>query len=253
MSRSVARLVVADGRLVSARADSPQRWNRLHRASDGWLESVHQVAGDGLFGGDLHATRIRAGGGSRLAVRSLTAVPLRGRAPAATAVHIAVEPGASVIYAPGPLLPQCGSNTAHGLTLDVAAGGCALAASIVLGGREGMGEWAAFARLRLRTVVRYAGRMAFAEDAAIVTGSIAFSGPAMFAGALAAVTLLSTGDWPPSAPDWWDQFADSPRAIGGASALRSDGAIYRGLCADLGAASAFVQAVEAAVRASYPA
>ncbi|MBI2765066.1 MAG: urease accessory protein UreD [Chloroflexi bacterium] len=252
MSTSRARLVAAciggSERIARAEATAPQRWTLARRAADGWCGATHQLLGDGVFGGDLHRTAITAGAATRLVVRSMAAMPLRGPGPGATVTHLRAGPGATLIYLPGALIPQRDSDHAAGLRIDAAAGARVLAATIVVPGRSGMGERGAFRRLRLRTVVHAGGRLAFAEDAVYEPSSADIDSPGMFAGAAASLTVLAAGAWPAGGEALWERLVSCAGIVGGGGSLRAGGSCFRGLCDSLGAALAGVAALETAAR-----
>jgi urease accessory protein len=252
VSTSRARLsavcIASSGRIARAAATAPQRWNIPRRAADGWCEATHQLLGDGVFGGDVHRTAITAGGRTRLVARSVAAVPLRGPGAGATVTHLRAGPGATLVYLPGALIPQRDSDHTAALRIHVADGARVVAASIVVPGRSGMGERGAFKRLRLRTVARAGGRLAFAEDAVYEPSTADIDGPGMFAGAAAALTVLAVGVWPAGGEVLWERLAGCPGIVGGAGSLRLGGSCFRGLCNSLGAALAGVAALEAALR-----
>ena len=250
MNRSRARLLIDGGRPLRVSASSPQRWNRTQRAADGWTEAIHQLVGDGLFGGDFLTTSVAARGPSRLVVRSVAATPLRGSEPSAACVHLSATGGSQIVYLPGPLLPQRGSESTQSLRIDVDADSAVFAASIVLPGRLAMGERAAFHRLRFRTTARVVGELGLAEDSEVLPSQVDLDGPAMLAGAAAVVSFIALGHWPPASPVWWDlPIAHVTGVVAGASSLRTGGVIVRALCADLGAALQLTTSIEPAVRA----
>ncbi|MGE3857817.1 MAG: urease accessory protein UreD [Dehalococcoidia bacterium] len=250
MRPSRARLLVDAPRgraRMLASAAVPQRWASTRIAHDGWVEAVHQAVGDGVFAGDEHRTHIEARGAALL-VRGLTATPLR-RGRAATVTRLVARQGGTLVHLPGPLLPQVDADHVNALRVDVDATSRMLAASIVTPGRTGMGERGRFARLRVRTVARVAGALAFAEDASIEPATVPLDGPAVFDGAGAALSLLALGDWPLADPAWWRDVLPA-EARGGASRLRTGGVCVRLLLPTLGGALAFIDVVEAAVRAN---
>jgi len=249
MRISRARLVVdaPGGRpRMLASAGVPQRWASTRIAHDGWVEAVHQAVGDGVFAGDEHRAHIEARGTSLL-VRGLTATPLR-RGRAATVTRLVAREGATLVHFPGPLLPQVDAEHVNALRLDADATSRLLAASIVTPGRTGMGERGRFTQLRMRTVARVGGALAFAEDATLAPAAAPIDGPAVFDGAAAAVSLLAMGDWALADPQWWRDFLP-PEARGGASRLRMGGVCVRLLAPSLGGALALLDALETAVRA----
>ncbi|MFA7295590.1 MAG: urease accessory protein UreD [Dehalococcoidia bacterium] len=250
VSGSRARLEItgAEGRLRVASANAPQRWAAVRPAADGWIEAVHQTIGDGVFAGELHRTSIAATEGARVVVRGITAVPLRGPRPSGTATSVRVGRGASVCLLPGALIPQTAADHSAALRIDVDADATALAASIVVPGRSGMGERGAFRRLRLRTTARVAGRLAFLEDATIEPERAFLDGPAGYRGFDASLTVIALGAWAPASVEWWDGVAGE-RGVGGASLLREGGVCYRALFPTLGDALASVAFVERRVRA----
>ena len=246
---SRARLVV-DGtsgvpRILVSSATTPQRWAQTRRARDGWVEAVHQALGDGVFADDQHRTTIEACA-SDLLVRGLTATPLRrGRAVAVT--HLRARAGATLVHLPGPLLPQVDAEHVNALRIDVDGDSRLLASSIVVPGRTGMGERGRFARLRLRTVARVDGHIAFAEDATFEPARAPIDSPAVFADQGASVSLLALGDWPLADPAWWRAFL--PGGVrGSASRLRLGGVCVRLLTPTLGVALGIIDALEAAAR-----
>ncbi|MBM4414982.1 MAG: urease accessory protein UreD [Chloroflexi bacterium] len=251
MTSSRARLVVdGAGRGQVAWASAPQRWAQVHRAADGWTEAVHQTIGDGVFAGDLHRTAIVAEEGAALLVRGVAAVPVRGRALEAacgTATTISVARDATACFFPGSVIPQVGSDHTAALRMDVNEEGRCLAASIIVPGRTGMGERGAFTRLRVRTTARVGGRLAFLEDAVMEPSAAPVDDPAGYYGFDASMTMIALGNWAPASIDWWDGVTGE-HGIGGASALRSDGACFRALFPTLGDALQAMAFVEQRVR-----
>jgi len=249
MALSRARLVVdgADGvpRVRGSSAAVPQRWATTRVARDGWVEAVHQALGDGVFAEDEHRTSIEARGASLL-VRGLTATPLR-RGRGATVTRLRARDGATLVHLPGTLIPQDGASHLNAVRIDLDATSRVLAASIVVPGRTGMGERGRFERLRMRTVARFDGALAFAEDATFEPGHVAIDGPAVFDGAAACISLLALGAWPLAEPEWWRAFLP-PETRGGASLLRMGGVCVRLLTPTLGAALDLLDALEVAVR-----
>lgn len=228
-----------------ASASVPQRWATTRIAHDGWVEAVHQAVGDGVFADDEHRAHIEARGAALL-VRGLTATPLR-RGHAATVTRLRAIDGATLVHFPGPLLPQVGADHVNALRIDADPTSRVLAASVVTPGRTGMGERGRFERLRMRTLARVGGRLAFAEDATVDPGIASIDGPAVFAGAAASVSLLAIGEWALSDPQWWSAMLPS-EAMGGASRLRMGGVCVRLLTPSLGVALEFLERLEHLVR-----
>lgn len=249
MRTSRARLLVDAPRghpQMLASASVPQRWATTRIANDGWVEAVHQAVGDGVFAGDEHRAHIEARGAALL-VRGLTATPLR-RGRAATVTRLRAAGGATLVHLPGPLLPQVEADHVNALHIEADTTSRVLAASVVTPGRTGMGERGRFTRLRMRTVARFGGALAFAEDATAEPGLASIDGPAGFASAAASVSILALGDWAPADPGWWRAILPA-EASGGASRLRTGGVCVRLLTPTLGEALAFIERLERAVRA----
>jgi urease accessory protein UreH len=247
VTASRARLAVglADGesRVALASATAPQRWV-LSRGARCAL-ATHQVIGDGVFGGDTLLCRIDAGPGAVVTVRSVAATPLRAGAPSAMVTRIRAVRGATVVYLPGALIPQAGSDHTSSLRVTADADAKVLAASVVVPGRSAMGERGAFRRLRLRTEVRAGGRLVLREDAAFDPQLAPVDSLAMFAGQGAAVTCLAVGAWAAARPEWWEWTSAIPGVVGGAGRLRGDGgATFRALCGSLGEAQWLVREIE---------
>lgn len=252
MSRSHARLGVtgsdAGTRLLRATANAPQRWTVSRRAADGWLEATHQLLGDGVFGGDTHRTIISASPFARLIVRAVAATPLRGPQASATLTHLRAESGAALLYLPGALIPQTGSNHSSSISMTAAEGAQIVAASIVVPGRSGMGERGEFDSLRIRTTARLAAELAFAEDALIAPAELAIDGPAVFAGWGASLSIIAVGDGPTALPAWWGPLCQVEGVLGGVTPLRTGGVAFRALCANLGAAQSATKLLERRLR-----
>lgn len=227
-------------RVARAAATAPQRWAIARRAADGWLEATHQLLGDGVFGGETHRARIEARAGSRVAIRAVAATPLRGANPSATVTHLRAESGARLLHLPGALIPHRGADHRNVLRIDSAADACLLAVSLVVPGRVGMAERNAFCRLQLRTVVRVGGVLALAEDVVVEPWRFAIDGPAGFAGDGVSISVVALGPWAVAEPAWWDVWRDMPGVAGGAGRLRAGGVVFRGLCSNLGVATALV-------------
>ena len=249
MRISRARLVVdAPGgrpRVLACAAVTPQRWATTRVARDGWAEAVHQAVGDGVFADDQHRTHIEARG-ARLLVRGLTATPLR-RGEGATVTRLVAREGATLVHLPGTLIPQAGASHLNALRIEADGTSRVLAASIVVPGRSGMGERGAFTQLRMRTVARIGGRVAFAEDATFAPAAASIDSPAVFDGGAASVSIVALGDWALADPEWWRGFLSS-EVLGSASRLRLGGVCVRLLTPTLGAALDVIDALEIAVR-----
>lgn len=228
-----------------ASATVPQRWATTRIAHDGWVEAVHQAVGDGVFAGDEHRAHIEARGAALL-VRGLTATPLR-RGRAAAVARLCARDGATLVHLPGPLLPQVEADHVNALRIDTDATSRVLAASVVTPGRTGMGERGRFTRLRMRTVARVNGRLAFAEDATTGPAIASIDGPAIFDGMAASVSLLAIGDWPLAEAEWWSAILPAG-GRGGASRLRMGGVCVRLLTPSLGTAIDLLARLEHAVR-----
>lgn len=234
---------------VRLRASAPQRWTLQRRAADGWHDLVHEVVGGGIFGGDANRTTVRVGGGTRVAVRGVSATPVRGMRPSLSATRLVAEADASVLYIPGALIPQIGANHTSTLLVEAVAGARVIVASVIVPGRSASGERGHFARLRLRTVIRVDRRVMFAEDATVEPSGAPIDAPAAFAGEGAAVSVLAIGNWAPATLDWWDA-VDLPAGLrGGVSRLRGCGVGYRALCPTLGDALVALETIEARARA----
>lgn len=233
---------------VRLRATAPQRWTLQRRASDGWADLVHEVGGGGVFGGDVNRTTIRAGAGTRLVVRGISATPARGNRRAITATRLVAEAGSTILYLPSALIPQTGADHTASVRIDVGRGARVLAASVVVPGRSAMGERGAFARLRMRTVAMLDGELAFAEDATLTPASAPIDAPSAFAGDDAALSVVAIGDWAPSTLTWWSEI-DVPQCVRGSAArLRGGGVGYRALSRSLGDAIAMLDVIEGAIR-----
>ena len=249
-ARAVIDVACAAAPEVRLRATAPQRWTLQRRASDGWHDLVHEVVGGGVFGGDVNRTTIRAGGGTRLAVRGISATPARGAGPAITATRLVAEAGSTILYLPGALIPQAGADHTSSLRVEAAPGSRVLAASIVVPGRSAMGERGCFARLRLRTLAHLDDRVVFAEDATLSPDIAPIDAPAAFAHDDAALSVVAIGEWAPATLEWWTQIEVPQHVRCGASRLRESGVGYRALCATLGDAIAMLEVIERAVRTS---
>lgn len=247
-ARAVIDVACASAPEVRLRATAPQRWTLQRRASDGWNDLVHEVVGGGVFGGDVNRTTIRAGSGTRLAVRGISATPARGAGPAITATRLVAEAGSTILYLPGALIPQAGADHTSSLRVEVARGARVLAASIVVPGRSAMGERGRFARLRLRTLARLDGRVVFAEDATLMPAAAPIDAPGAFAHNDAALSVVAVGEWAPATLEWWSGIDIPQHVRGGASRLRESGVGYRALCETLGDALTVLDSIERAVR-----
>jgi len=245
---SSARLVssgdAGDSRIQSARATAPQRWALSRPRKDGWNEVVHQLLGDGVFGGDSHRTAIVAGESSRLVVRGIAPTALRGGLASSMVTRIEVRTRASLLYFPGALVPHTGSNHATSLRIDVEVGGSALVATVMTPGRTGMGERGAFEYLRLRTAISVGREFCLSEDASLKGAVLAGAGG--FGSASAYLSIVAVGASVASRPEWWSQL-ESPAPIA-VSSLRCGGIACRALFGTLGEAQQFLEQVEGAVR-----
>ncbi len=248
VARAVIDIEAAGTPDVRLHATAPQRWTLQRRAADGWHDLVHEVVGGGVFGGEVNRTTVRAGPGTRLAMRAISATPARGYRSGIVATRLVAAAGSTIVYLPGALIPQDGVDHTSSLRIEAAAGACVIAASIVVPGRSAMGERGRFARLRLRTIARLDRRLVFAEDATLVPARAPVDAPAAFAGDDAALSVIALGDWPPGTIDWWGTL-DVPTGVrGGVGRLRDGGVGYRALCRSLGDALAMIDVVERAVR-----
>lgn len=249
MIRSRARLVVrgAGGRtlVATARAQSPQRWAVRRVAGGRIIDATHQVIGDGYFGGERYETSIHAEGGSTLVVRGLAATPLRMEAPSVSLVRIRARDEATMLYLPGAIIPQSGSDHTAALHVSAAEGTRVLVASVITPGRTGMGEYGLFRRLRMRTIIDAGGIPALAEDSTISPHTLDLQGRAMLGTAEAALTIVAVGAWPAAHPEWWAPL-EFEGIVGGAQPLARAGIAYRGLCETLGDAQRALAAIERA-------
>jgi urease accessory protein UreH len=231
-----------------AKAVAPQRWS-IASAGPWGVEVVHQLLGDGVFGGDCHRLSIVAGRRSRLLVRAVTATAVRAGGASALVTHLRVRAGSTLVYLPGALIPHAGSEHTSVLRVGVDAGGALLAASVVTPGRVAMGEHGTFAQLRQQTVVRVDRALAFAEHTEMAPLLLRPASAGAFGGYGAFLTLLACGAHPAAQQSWWDRLREPANAVGGASPLRLGGVIFRGLCATFGEAAAILEAVAVAFRA----
>jgi len=221
-----------------AACEAPQRW--VVRRDGAHVDAVHQLLGDGVFGGDSHRLRVSAAPGTHVTVRGLAATPLRPGTRSAMTTAISVAAGAFVLSLPGALIPQRGSDHASSLRVDVAQGGAAVVAAMVAPGRTAMGERCDFERLRLRTWLRHAGSVAFAEDVTLAGGPGARP---LFDGFDVALTVFALGATPAAEFGWWHELA-ADGVTGGPTRLRSGGAAFRALCPTLGHAQELLARIE---------
>ncbi len=251
VSRARLRVEAAGGRsrVFHASATAPQRWAFGEPSCDGWADVCHQLIGDGVFAGDRCVTTINVERGAHTVVRSVAATPVRGPGRGVTITRIRVAPGAAAVHLPGALIPQRSADHTTALRIDADDGARVLAASTIVLGRSGMGERGAFSHLRFRTTARYGDATAYAEEATIRPAAWLCDGPAGFAGAEAALSILVLGDWPPAAPVWWGALATTPGIRGGVARLRVGGIAFRALCRTLGDANELLVAVERTLRA----
>lgn len=235
---------------VRLRATAPQRWTLQRRASDGWADLVHEVGGGGVFGGDVNRTTIRAGAGTRLVVRGISATSARGSRAAIAATRLVAEAGSTILYLPSALIPQTDADHTTSVRIEAARGARVLAASVVVPGRSAMGERGAFARLRMRTVASLNGALVFSEDATLRPCSAPIDAPSAFAGNDATLSVIAIGEWAPATLAWWSEIDVPQHVRGGAARLRDGGAGYRALCRTLGGAIAMLDVMEARVRST---
>lgn len=251
MTSSRARLAVkaSEGRtsIVEAAAEAPQRWSFGRPGSDGWTEVVHQLLGDGIFERDRVRTTIHAGTRVRLAVRGLTAVPLRPGNPSVAATRVDVAAEATMLWLPGALVPHAGAVHTAGVAIHAAPGARVFAATVLTPGRSAMGEWGAFTRLGLHTRVYVAGEPVLSEQTVIDPAEL--PGPGSVGGHGVVASLVCVGPWPPAERGWWAELP-VPGAVVAAGRLRREGLAVRGLFPTLGAASAFLEGAERRARAS---
>jgi urease accessory protein UreH len=192
-----------------------------------------------MFPGDRLQTTVVAQPGARAIVRSVAATPLRRGPASASFVHLDARVDSTLLYLPGALVPHHGSHHTSVLRLRAEAGARLLAASVLVPGRTGSGERLAFDRLRLRTSASVGIQPLFEEDT-LVEPHPSLDGPAGFAGAGAALTILALGDWPLTSPEWWLDL-DLPLSMaGGASPLAPGLLAFRAICDTLGTAHLFL-------------
>lgn len=250
MTSSVAYLRVSEHggrtRVHRAYAQSPQRWTLARAGEDGWAEASHQFLGDGAFSGDVSRTRIDAGPRARLAVRGVTAMPLRRGRASLSAVRLIARAGSSLIYLPGAVVPHAGSSHSASLLISAEEGAAVFALAILVPGRIGMGESALFDRLRFRTRAMYGGRLALGDDVEVDAEDLHRLGSMGESGAFLSAICLGP---------WETAFAPlaNARCEGGTvahSRLRLGGVAVRGVFPTLGSAQAYGTALERAARSA---
>lgn len=240
-SRAVLRLVRKgpDTRIAAMRADAPQRLSA--GAPGDWLTVYHQLLGDGFFPGEAASLAVAAGPGTKTYLTAAAATPLRAGQPSLAAARLSVEAGATLVYAPGALLPHAGAIYGGALTADVAPGGACVVIQVLLPGRTAH-ESGGFQALRLRTRGVVAGQLAIAEDLRVE--------PCDWPrGAGALLTVLAIGETPLADPDWWAAPAFDLLA---ASPLRAGGCAARALLPSLSDAAALAGAMMHAIRTTRP-
>lgn len=126
----------------------------------------------GVFGGDAYAAGVtaRAGSAVRVAGSSATKVYAGNGRESSLTVRLAVEPGAKLIWGPHATIVQAGASYRQQTALDVAAGGRAVLAEILVLGRLARGERFEFERLESSLDVTLGGAPVYSEAYCLAPG-----------------------------------------------------------------------------------
>jgi urease accessory protein len=123
----------------------------------------------GLFRDDSLVVDVTAAAGAAAAIGTpaMTRVFAMPDGEAQMAISVRVERGGYLEYLPEPTLLCADAALTQQLVIDVAAGGCLVAADLLAFGREAAGERHAFRRCDQRTDVSVDGRLVLAERLAL--------------------------------------------------------------------------------------
>ncbi len=197
-------------------------------------EAVILNTAGGITGGDRFAWAGAAGPGAELTLTTQAAERVYRSAGGAGRVETRLEvgPGAALYWLPQETILFDGGALERSLEADLAEDAALLALETVVLGRAAMGETVRRGHLVDSWRVRRGGRLVFA-DALRLSGDVAriAEGPAVFAGARAAATLLYVG------PDAEARLAPLRAALpAGAGASLRSGALVARLLAPSGRA-----------------
>jgi urease accessory protein len=171
-----ANRATGDIALTVSAAGGTSRRSRVHEAGSlrvrfpnthdaGALEAVIVNTAGGMTGGDRFAVRVDVEAGARLTVTTAAAEKIyRSLGPDTDiGVRLAVEGGAALAWLPQETILFDRARLHRTIDIDLAVGGCLLAAEAIVFGRSAMGETVADGSLFERWRVRVDGALVFAE------------------------------------------------------------------------------------------
>ena len=166
-------------------------------------EAVIVNTGGGIAGGDRVRIELAVASGARVIATTQSAekVYRADGLPARADVRLAVEPGASLVWAPQETLLFEGSDFSRRLEAEVAPDGALLVVEATIFGRLAHGETRIDAVFRDNWRIRRGGKLLFAEAVRIENAGAALDRGAIGCGARAIATLLCVDPQAPSRLD----------------------------------------------------
>ena len=151
-----------------ARAESPLELRGPFAHASYYLRNTTA----GVFGGDAYEVNVTATAGAtvRVAGSSATKVHAGNGCVSSLAVRLAVEPGATLLWGPHATIVQSGASFRQATSIDVAVGGRALLAEVLVLGRTAHGERFEFQRLDSSLRVSLDGATAYEEAYSLKPG-----------------------------------------------------------------------------------